>query len=174
MRYQLTCLTCVLLLLSGCGSRTSVVNQEMESIKNQPPLPVEKAPIFETTPSFQYGAQNLRSPFLPSSLYTELKVMAGKRVYPNFSRAQQPLEVYPLESLAMKGTLRGANGNDIALIQAPDSQIYRVQVGNYMGLNQGRIVKISPTKIDLLEVISDGNGGYVERPRALVLLGQTS
>lgn len=173
MRYQLTCLACVL-LLSGCDSRVEEVNGQMAQIKNQPPLPVEKAPVFETTPSFQYGAQNIRSPFLPSSLYTELKVMAGKRVYPNFSRAPQPLEAYPLESLMMKGTLRGANGQDVALIQAPDSQIYRVQTGNYMGLNQGRVVKISPTKLDLLEVVSDGNGGYVERPRALILLGQTS
>ncbi|ESK39317.1 hypothetical protein P256_01435 [Acinetobacter nectaris CIP 110549] len=173
MRYQLTCLACVL-LLSGCDSRVEEVNGQMAQIKNQPPLPVEKAPVFETTPSFQYSAQNIRSPFLPSSLYTELKVMAGKRVYPNFSRAPQPLEAYPLESLMMKGTLRGANGQDVALIQAPDSQIYRVQTGNYMGLNQGRVVKISPTKLDLLEVVSDGNGGYVERPRALILLGQTS
>ncbi|MCF9033526.1 pilus assembly protein PilP [Acinetobacter nectaris] len=173
MHYQLICVVCIL-VISGCTSKVNEVNEQMHQIKNQPPLPVEKAPVFETTPSFQYGAQNIRSPFLPSSLYTELKVMAGKRVYPNFSRAPQPLEAYPLEVLLMKGTIRGVDGHDVALIQAPDTQIYRIQIGNYMGLNQGRVVKIYPTRIDLLEVVSDGNGGYVERPRALVLLGQTS
>ena len=40
---------------------------------------------------------------MPSSLAAELKIMAGKRVYPNFSRAPQPLESYALEALNMKG-----------------------------------------------------------------------
>ena len=40
-----------------------------------------------------------------------------------------------------------------------------------MGMNQGRIVGISPTQIDLVEIVPDGRDGYVERPRTLVLIG---
>ena len=97
--------------------------------------------------------------------------MAGKRVYPNFNRQPQPLESYALESLNMKGSMRSQNGKILALIQTPDGQVERVQVGSYMGMNQGRIVGISPTQIDLVEIVPDGRDGYVERPRTLVLIG---
>ena len=175
MKYKsLSMLALVVLTLSGCGSRVDEVTQQMTTIRNQPPLPIEPPPTFDTVPLFSYGAQNLRSPFLPNSLYTELKVMAGKRVYPDFSRQQQPLESYALETLNMKGSMKDLSGRIVALIQTPDGDIDRVQVGNYMGLNQGRITKITPTSIELTEIISDGHDGYVERPRSLVLIGPAS
>ncbi|WP_151777699.1 pilus assembly protein PilP [Acinetobacter brisouii] len=158
-------------LVVGCSSRIDAVNEEMAKIRSEPAMPIKPAPTFEPVPSFEYAAQNLRSPFLPQSLYTELKVMAGKRVYPDFSRQPQPLESYALESMSFKGSLRNTNGQIVALIQTPDHQIERVQVGNYMGLNQGRITKITPTQIDLVEIVSDGRDGYIERPRSLVLIG---
>lgn len=160
--------------LVGCGSRIDVVNGEMNNIRSQPALPLEAPPTFEDVPQFQYAAQNLRSPFLPSSLYTELKIMAGKRVYPDLSRTAEPLEAYALESLMFKGSMQNMQGKIIALIQTPDGQMNRVQVGNYVGLNQGRVIKIMPNQIDLIEIVSDGRDGYVERPRSLVLLGQPS
>ena len=161
----------VFALLAGCESRIDVVNQSMAQIRSEPPLPIEPAPVFTPVPAFMYAAHQLKSPFMPTSIASELKIMAGKRVYPNFNRQQQPLESYALETLNMKGSLRNQAGGIIALIQTPDGQIERVQRGNYMGLNQGRIVNITPTQIDLIEVIPDGREGYVERPRSLILIG---
>jgi len=105
---QLNKIVCGILfamLLVGCDSRIDAVNQEMANIRNQQPLPIEPAPVFNPVPSFNYSAQQLRSPFLPNSLANELKIMSGKRVYPNFSRQPQPLESYPLESLTLKGSM---------------------------------------------------------------------
>ena len=161
-------------LLVGCDSRIDAVNEQMAVIRNQPPLPIEPAPVFTPVPTFDYAAQQLRSPFLPTSLAAELRIMAGKRVSPNLSRAQQPLESYAIETLNMKGSLRSKTGQVMALIQTPDGEIERVQVGSYMGMNHGRIIKISPTQIDLIEIIPDGREGYVERPRSLVLIGPAS
>ncbi|EPF93044.1 pilus assembly protein PilP [Acinetobacter gyllenbergii] len=157
--------------LVGCDSRIDAVSQKMAEIRNQPPLPIEPAPVFSPVPLFNYAAHQLKSPFMPSSLAAELKIMAGKRVYPNFNRQPQPLEAYALESLNMKGSMRGKRSDTIALLQTPDGQIERVQVGSYLGMNQGRIIKISPTQIDLVEIVPDGREGYVERPRTLVLIG---
>ncbi|MFW2076270.1 pilus assembly protein PilP [Acinetobacter sp. ULE_I010] len=159
------------MLLVGCDSRIDAVNQQMANIRNEQPLPIEPAPVFTPVPSFSYSAQQLRSPFLPNSLANELKIMSGKRVYPNFSRQTQPLESYPLESLTLKGSMKGNAGQIVGLIQTPDGEIERVQQGNYMGMNQGRIVEITPTRIDLLEIVPDGRDGYIERPRSLVLVG---
>lgn len=167
-------ITSILMLgytLVGCDSRIDFVNQEMANIRNQPALPIEPAPEFAPAETFNYAAHQLKSPFLPSSLAAELKIMAGKRVYPNFTRQLQPLESYALESLNMKGSMKNQAGQIVALIQTPDSEIERIQRGSYMGLNHGRVVNISPTQIDLIEIIPDGREGYVERPRSLVLIG---
>ena len=168
---KIACGLAIGLILSGCDSRMDAVNQAMADIRNQQPLPIEPAPVFEPIASFNYSAQQLRSPVLPSSLANELKVMSGKRVYPNFSRPSQPLESYAIESLNMKGSMKGVTGQIIALIQTPDGEVERVQRGSYMGMNQGRVVDITPTRIDLLEIVPDGREGYIERPRSLVLLG---
>ena len=171
MKKHYIVLSLVCLGLVGCDSRIDAVNEQMAAIRNQPPLPIEPAPIFAPVPTFSYSAMQLKSPFLPSSLAAELKIMAGKRVYPNFNRQHQPLESYALESLNMKGSMRNNSGQILALIQTPDGQIERVQKGSYMGMNQGRVVNISPTQIDLMEIVPDGREGYVERPRTLVLIG---
>jgi type IV pilus assembly protein PilP len=158
-------------VLTGCESRIDVVNQEMVNIRNQQPIAIEPAPDFVPVESFNYAAQQLRSPFMPGSLASELKINAGKRVYPNLNRQLQPLESYPIENLNLKGSLRNQSGQIMALIQTPDGQIERVQVGSYMGLNHGRIIKITPTQIDVMEIIPDGREGFVERPRSLILIG---
>lgn len=159
------------LMLVGCDSRIDAVNEQMANIRNQPPLPIEPAPVFPPVPTFNYAAHQLKSPFLPSSLAAELKIMSGKRVYPNLSRQLQPLESYAIESLNMKGSMRSQSGQILALIQTPDGEIERIQRGSYMGMNHGRVINITPTQIDLVEIIPDGREGYVERPRSLVLLG---
>lgn len=67
--------------------------------------------------------------------------------------------------------MKGSVGQTVGLIKTPDGEIERVQLGNYMGMNQGRIIEITPTRIDLLEIVPDGRDGYIERPRSLVLIG---
>lgn len=98
------------LLLVGCDSRIDAVNEQMANIRNQPPLPIEPAPVFAPVSTFDYSAHQLKSPFLPGSLAAELQIMAGKRVYPNLSRQPQPLESYAIESLNMKGSMRSQTG----------------------------------------------------------------
>ena len=163
-----------MLLLTACDSRIDAVNQEMATIRNLPPKAIDPAPVFLPVPTFDYAAHQLKSPFMPTSLATELRIMAGKRVYPNLARQLQPLENYALESLLMKGIMKNQAGRIIALIQTPDGQIERVQVGSYMGTNHGRITVINPSQIDLVEIVPDGRDGYVERPRSLVLLSPNS
>lgn len=172
MKLHYIILTAVLgTLLVGCESRHDIAQQKMNEIRNQPPLPPKPIPVFEPVPSFIYAASDMRSPFMPTSLANEIRTMAGRRVYPNENRAKFELESYPLETLLMKGTMHSANGVQ-ALIKTPDpdSKIVAVQRGHYMGQNHGRVVHITPQQVDLVEIVPDNRGGYVERPRTLVLL----
>lgn len=127
-------------LLTGCSSRLDVVNEQMQQIRSQPPQPVPPAPVFLPVPSFAYSAQQLRSPFMPPSLAMELRVAAGRQIMPDLSRPPQYLEQFPIEALVMKGTLRRSNGSLYGLIQAPEGGVVRVEKGNYLGKNYGRIV----------------------------------
>ncbi len=156
-------------LLTACSSRIDVVNERMQQIHSQPPKAVPPAPVFLPVPSFAYSAQQLRSPFIPPSLAMELRVMAGKQIMPDLSRPPQFLEQFPLESLIMKGTLKRNSGSLYALIQAPEGGVVRVEKGNYLGKNYGRIVDISPSQITVVEIVPNGRDGFIERPRNLVM-----
>ncbi len=56
-----------------------------------------------------------------------------------------------------------------ALVKAPDGVVHRVSRGNHMGQNYGRITRISESQIDLVEIVPDGFGGFMERPANLTL-----
>jgi type IV pilus assembly protein PilP len=68
----------------------------------------------------------------------------------------------------MVGTLE-LGGTNFGLVQTSDGLVHRVVPGNYMGQNDGRIVTVNDSEIELVEIISDGIGGYLEREAAIGL-----
>jgi type IV pilus assembly protein PilP len=44
-----------------------------------------------------------------------------------------------------------------------------VRTGDYLGRNHGKIMTIDESKIDVMEIVPDGEGGWLERPRTLPL-----
>ena len=75
-----------------------------------------------------------------------------------------------VKSLAQKRTLASPSRNsNFGLVQTADGLIHRVAVGNHMGQNYGRIMTITDSEIQLVEIISDGLGGFLERPAAVGL-----
>ncbi len=83
-------------------------------------------------------------------------------------REKEVLENYSLASLSMHGSL-GKAGQLWALISTPDGKSIRVGLNQYMGLDQGRVIKITPTAVDLLETIPDGKGCWVTRETQLAM-----
>jgi len=82
----------------------------------------------------------------------------------------QVLESYALGQLKMVGTLQ-RNKNDVlwALITDEQASVHMVKVGQYMGKNHGQIVDIKIGRIDLIEIVPNGYGGWLERPRTISL-----
>jgi type IV pilus assembly protein PilP len=116
---------------------------------------------FET---FEYAAQGLRDPF--SDAFTSDSGGSGPR--PDSARRKQTLEQFPLDGLDMVGTLGRGNGL-VALLMAPDKVTYRVQTGAYVGQNDGRVTAIHEDRIELVELVPDGAGGWLERPASIAL-----
>lgn len=83
------------------------------------------------------------------------------------NRRKEPLEAYPLDSMAMVGSLTRDNRR-YALLRV-DNLLYQVKAGEYLGQNFGRITKISETEITLREVVQDAAGEWIERTSTLQL-----
>jgi type IV pilus assembly protein PilP len=71
----------------------------------------------------------------------------------------------------MVGTLQKPQGDLFALVKDGYGGVVRVREGEYMGRNHGRIVSIQKDRINLIEIVPDGQGGWLERPRTLALNG---
>ncbi|HET9107680.1 MAG TPA: pilus assembly protein PilP [Steroidobacteraceae bacterium] len=148
--------------LAGCSGADSNLQQFIRHVEQEPGGRVEPLPEVKPYETFVYNDQNLRSPFVPSQPH------GFNVVRPNSKRPRQYLEQFSLDTLKMVGSLQIA-GQTYGLVQTKDGIVHRVTVGNYMGQNDGRITKITPSKIDLTEIVPDGLGGFMKRPAALGL-----
>ena len=154
-----------LLWLSGCSSDMDELKARVTEIKGRPGERIEPLPQIKAYESFIYNASNMRSPFVPSA---PARSDVANAVRPDSKRTREFLEQFPLDTLRMVGTLARANAS-YGLVQSRDGLVHRVTVGNHMGQNYGRITAISDSEIQLVEIISDGLGGYLERPAAIGL-----
>lgn len=161
-----------ILLAAGCASdgEFADIRAQMDEIKKRPKGRIEPPPEFKAYKTFSYAAAALRSPFSPP-VEVETVALTAKRsdVKPDFNRAKEPLEEYGIDSLQMVGTLTRPEGALFGLVQSPDGGLHRVKVGNFMGRNHGKILAVETIKIDVIEIVSDGQEGWIERPRTIVL-----
>lgn len=88
-------------------------------------------------------------------------------IAPEMARRKEPLEAYPLDVMAMVGSL-DKKGMPTALLKV-DKLLYQVRVGNYIGLNYGKITRITENSIELREIVQDATGDWIERTASLDL-----
>lgn len=157
-------------LLVGCGGDREFRDLQdfMAKARAKPGGKIDPIPTFPPNEVFKYGAMALRSPFDVPATVTAQKASGAPAVAPNETRAREVLENYNIASLSMVGSLY-RDGTRWSLIDDGAGQIHRVTLGGYMGKNHGRIVSVSEDRTDVIETIPDGEGGWVERPRALSL-----
>ena len=154
--------------LAACGADMDELDAEINRIKAKPGGRIEPLPEITPYEVFAYlaDAEGVRSPFVPDTAQVATGANSGTR--PDPDRSREYLEGFPLDTLSMVGTL-DISETTFGLIQTADGLIHRVVPGNYMGQNDGRITGISESEITIVEIISDGIGGYIERDAAIGL-----
>jgi type IV pilus assembly protein PilP len=156
-------------LISGCSNDFSDLEQYVTETRTKYQGSVEPLPQFEPYQNYVYSTFNYRTPFTePSAAQPDDQVGGDTGPRPNKDRRKEPLEFFPLDSLQMVGTLE-RSGESWGLVRDPDGTIHRVQPGNHAGENFGEIIRISETSVDLLEIIPDGLGAWIEREISLSL-----
>lgn len=156
---------CVVFLAGACSSRDDDLSGFIAATKKEPGGRVEPLPEVRPYESFIYDAKSLRSPFTPGS---PAGVAGVSSVRPDSRRNREFLEQFSLDTLKMVGTLK-LGGRIYGLVETKDGLVHRVAEGNYLGQREGHITEILPSKINLIEIVPDGLGGYMERPAALAL-----
>nr|WP_297528815.1 pilus assembly protein PilP [uncultured Roseateles sp.] len=160
-------------LLAGCTSGSDELQQWMEEQRQQTRPTVKPLTPPKTFQPQPYEAQAVVDPFSTQKLTVALRREAAQPsslLAAEMKRRREPLEAFPLDSMAMVGSV-SREGRPYALLRV-DNLLYQARVGDYMGQNFGRITKISETEITLREVVQDAAGEWIERTSTLQLQEQ--
>jgi type IV pilus assembly protein PilP len=150
------------LVAAGCSGGQSDLQKWIADTKKKPGGRIQALPEVKPYESFVYSAGNMRSPFQPQGASGQASLRPSTR------RNREFLENFSLDTLKMVGTFKVGN-NFYGLVQSKDGLVHKVQPGNYLGQNDGKVTEITGGKISLVEIIPDGLGGYIERPASLAL-----
>ncbi|MDO6563038.1 pilus assembly protein PilP [Amphritea sp. 1_MG-2023] len=166
------------IFLGGCvwiedvSDLRSFVAQE----KQKKVAKVEPLPEFKPYHSFVYEGASMRSPFKPLisiiTIDTEEGATAGadSGIKPDIDRERTYLETFSLDNLSMVGSINmSANGSRWALIKDKKGEVHRISVGDYMGLDYGKVVAVNSDNVELIEIVTNGRGGWMRRPRSVVM-----
>ncbi len=160
------------LLLTACGNNDlNDLQQYINEVKARPKGTIEALPEIKPVEPFVFKPEGLRDPFKPineAKEADEAEVGIGNGVRPDTSRRKEELESFPLDSLRMVGTVT-KQGSLWGLIKASDKTVHRVQVGNYLGKNYGKIIRILPDRMEIMEIVPDKPGAWREQQTSLAL-----
>jgi type IV pilus assembly protein PilP len=162
-------------ILASCGGGDlSDLQEWTANIKKRQKGAVEPLPEIKTVEPFVFKPEDIRDPFVQNERTEQPEETKGDNgIHPDTTRAREDLESYDLDALRMVGTIN-QGGMLWGLVKAADGTIHRVRVGNFMGRNFGKIIRIKEGQIELLEIIPDSPGGWRERKASLDLTEATT
>ena len=169
----------IISLATGCiwVEDTADLSKFVTDVQAKPKGKIEPLPTFEPYHSFVYQGASLRDPFVPLvrvvSAEVNFELEDGDGLQPDQDRPRSYLEQFSVDQLSMVGTI-GKAENDFfwALVLDDNREIHRVKVGDYLGLDFGRVIAVSDQQLDVMEIISNGRGGWMQRPRTIELAEQ--
>jgi type IV pilus assembly protein PilP len=161
-----------LFTLSACdaGGDFSDLQAKMAEIKARPRGRIEPPPEFAPIASVSYSVHQMRSPFMPPVDDASMDIPQGRKVEPDFTRPREYLERFTLDSLQLVGSISRPGAPLEVLIKDPTGTVNRVRIGNHMGKNFGRVIEVTETSVGVLEIVPDGQDGWVERSRSIRLV----
>lgn len=172
-------LSLVCLALSACNGDMSDLDQRIADIKAIPKEGIAPLPAVKIIEPFSFDpADGSRNPFLPveREKASDSDQELDNGVKPDPTRVKEELESYPFENLRMVGTVKDLKNSILwGLVLATNGTLYKVKVGNYMGLNDGKINEVSEKEIKVMEIIPDKSSDkdkarWKELPNSLKLV----
>ncbi len=166
---KLTGLSILAFSLSACNDGVSDIDDYFAENRAKAAKPIDPIPELKPYLRYVYPVHE-KDPFDRAMLIPEAvpQQMVDSGVKLDVNRVREFLEGFPLDGLSMVGTVH--KGNTLwALIKTPDGGVQSIKKNNYLGQNYGKVLNISETKIEIKEIIPNGNGGYKERETLISL-----
>lgn len=153
-----TMLSLICLVLSGCGDDMNDLEQRLAEIKARPKTGIAPLTPPKITEPYSFATDGSRNPFEP--VEKETAPGSGDEldngIKPDRSRIKEELESYAAENVTMVGTITDLKNSTLwGLVRAANGTLYKVKVGNYVGLNDGKIIEISNKEIKFDEIVAD-------------------
>jgi type IV pilus assembly protein PilP len=156
--------------LSGCSGEQDELQAWMDQQRHEVRPSVQPLSPPQKFDPEAYAGMDGVEPFSSQKLTGALKQEArqpNSAVSAELNRRKEPLEAFPMDSMSMVGSVN-RKGTQYALLKV-DNLLYQVKVGEYLGQNYGKIMKITETEITLREIVQDAAGEWIERPTTLQL-----
>ena len=160
------------ILGAGCSDSDFIdLREYVKEVKARPKGTIKPLPEIKIVEPFVFNPEGLRDPFKAMERTDEaggINFVSGGGIGPDITRRKEELELYSLDTLRMVGTL-SMNSGLWGLVKTSDGTIHRVQSGNYLGRNHGKIIRIMEDRIELDEIVPKPSGGWMEEQQTLVL-----
>ena len=166
----------LVLLLGGCGSRDqSDLQAFVAEVQSRAGSRIEPLPVMKPSERYLYQSAEAarRDPFeayyeVKRASPAERQVSDAQRRFLQEIQTHNPeeLENFELDSLRMVGTLQNL-GSLWGIVLDGDGRVHRVTTGSYIGRNYGKVIRIAEERIEVREIVGDGQGGWDERPASL-------
>ena len=174
MMFKTTALLCVAVLVTACGSSSrDELSQWMAKQKEQTQPQVK--PVSQPKPfkPENYKPATELDPFSKQKLIlvlnkdTNQSAASGALIAPELARRKEPLEEFPLDTMTLVGNMV-RDKQPVALVKV-GPLLYQVRLGDHLGQNYGRVVKIAENEVILREIVQDAVGEWIERTASLLL-----
>ena len=158
-------------MLAACSADLDEVQGWMDQTRANTPRRVGKLDEPKNFVPFRYEARLDYDPFSDSKLAVAMANLTDRSrsgLAPDRNRRREVLENFPLDTVRLVGHMQNKTNGNVALLSV-DNVVYQARVGNYVGQNYGRIVKITETEMGIKELVRDATGDWVEQDTTLAL-----
>lgn len=162
---RFTALVFGVLMLAACqDSALSDLERFVATAFQDKKPDIEPLPEIPPYSEFEYASADENDPFSVTNIVTSAPANAQLGQRPDTSRRREELERFPLEALRMVGTLVQAK-TPYVIVQTNEGTAHRARVGNYIGMDEGKITSISPDeqRVVITELVLDPAGRWVTR-----------
>lgn len=153
------------LVLQACGNvATRDLREFVETAYQDKKPEIEPLPVIEPYKGFEYSASTSNDPYARGNIINARDVESRVTAQRDVNRRREALEEFPLDALAMVGTMT-QNGSPWVIVQTAVGTAHLATIGNYLGQNEGKIKEIYPDeqRIVLEETVLDPAGRLIAR-----------
>ena len=130
----------------------------VHSAEEESPVDEMKS-IQQARMTYEYKSADARDPF--ASLIMDVSENTGEM-------GKDPVQMYDIELIRLVAVVTG-DDSGYGLVRLPDGKHYTVRVGTSIGIHEGKVVDIQPSKVIIKQMIMNFRRELVEQSRELKL-----